>query len=171
MLNRFAAALILGVVLPGACTAQVRDPRTASCPADRVSPDLGIGIHCDACEIRSHRDGNGPPITFPAPPLIDEVHRGGAADGVLQAGDVLLAIDGVPIVGRAGGFAFDAIRPNVPARLTIERNRQRKEVVLVPGLHCHVPDEDDDGNDDDEEEDDEDEDEDDEDEDDEDDPR
>lgn len=153
MLNRIAAALILGIALPSACTAQVRDPRTASCPADRVSPDLGIGIQCEACRIRGHRDGNEPTITFPAPPLIDEVHRGGVAEGVLQAGDVLLAIDGVPIAGRAGGFAFDAIRPHVPARLTIQRDGQRRDVVLVPGLHCHVPDEDDDEDNDDEDED------------------
>lgn len=153
MLNRIAAALILGIALPSACTAQVHDPRTASCPADRVSPALGIGIQCEDCEIRSRRNGKGPPITFPAPPLIDEVHRGGAADGVLQAGDVLLAVDGVSIVGRAGGYAFDAMRPHVPARLTIERGGQRRDVVLVPGLHCHEPDEDDDEDDDDEEED------------------
>jgi C-terminal processing protease CtpA/Prc len=144
MLNRIAAALILGIALPDACTAQVQEPRTASCPADRASPYLGIGIHCDACEIRGHRDGNGPAILFPAPPLIDEVHRGSVAEGVLQAGDVLLAIDGVPIVGRAGGYAFDAIRPHVPARLTIQRDGQRRDVVLVPGLHCYVPDEDED---------------------------
>lgn len=152
MLNRIAAALILGIALPDACAAQVRDPRTASCPADRVSPDLGIGILCEDCLIRSHRDRGGPPITFPAPPLIDEVHRGGAAEGVLQTGDVLLAVDGVSIVGRAGGYAFDAIRPHVPARLTIQRDGQRRDVVLVPGLHCHVPDEDDDEDDDDDDE-------------------
>ena len=152
MLNRIAAALILGIALPGACTAQGQDPRTASCPADRVGPALGIGIHCDGCLIRSHRDPRGPAITFPAPPLIDEVHRGGAADGVLQSGDVLLAIDGVSIVGRAGGFAFDAMRPHVPARLTIQRDGQRRDVVLVPGLRCHVPDADDDDDEDDDDE-------------------
>jgi hypothetical protein len=71
------------------------------------------------------------------------VYPGGVADGVLQRGDVLLAIDGVSIVGRAGGFAFDAIRPHVPVRLTIRRDGRRRDVILVPGLKCHQPDLDD----------------------------
>lgn len=158
MLNRVAAALILVIALPSACTAQTQDPRTAGCPAERVRPALGLdGIRCDRCDIRSHRDRSGPPITFREPPLIDGIIPGSPADGLIQAGDLLLAIDGVSIVGRAGGYAFDAIRPHVPVRFTIERGGQRRDVVLVPGLHCHQPDPDDDGDDDDDKDDDEDE--------------
>ncbi|HEU0300250.1 MAG TPA: PDZ domain-containing protein, partial [Longimicrobium sp.] len=109
----------------------------------------------------SHRDPSGPPITFREPPLIDGIIPGSAADGLIQAGDVLLAVDGVSIVGRAGGYAFDAIRPHVPVRLTIARNGQRRDVTLVPGLHCHQPDRDDDDDEDDDDDDDDDDDEDD----------
>ena len=150
MLNRIAAALILGVALPSACTAQVREPRTAGCPAERIRADLGIdGIQCDGCTIRSRRDPDGPPITFSEPPVIDGVVRGGVADGAIRPGDVLLAIDGVSIVGRAGGYAFDAIRPNVPVRLTLGRDGQRRDVTLVPGVRCHQPHRDEDDDDDD----------------------
>jgi hypothetical protein len=151
VLKQLSTVLVLAIALPGAACAQGQGQRAqASCPAERVRPDLGIGgIECHECEVRSTRDATGPLITFLTPPTIDGVRRGGVADGVLRHGDVLLAIDGVSIVGRAGGYAFDAIRPHVPVRLTVRRNGGRRDVVLTPGLHCSEPYEDDDEEDDD----------------------
>ena len=137
MLNRLATVLLLGIVVPSACTAQA-DPRTGNCPADRVRADLGIdGVECDGCRIRGRRDPDRPLITFAEPPRIHGVVRGSVGDGVLQAGDLLLAVDGIDIVGRAGGFAYERMRPFVPVRLTIERDGRRRDVTLVPRLRCH----------------------------------
>lgn len=100
-------------------------PELPEPPALPPSGYLGFGIQCDQCGIR---DGS---FFFSAPPTITGIAPAGpAARAGLEAGDVLLEIDGSDITG-AGAERFSEIEPGQSVRITVRRGTARRTVTLT----------------------------------------
>lgn len=59
---------------------------------------------------------------FSVEPRLWEIRADGPARGVLREGDVLVAVDGMPVTTRAAGRALAEMRPGVPVELTVRRD-------------------------------------------------
>lgn len=123
-------------VVPGA-TCIPESPAVPVPPAPpRVSADgsglLGIALSCNCSnELDAHGIERW---TFRAPPRVEAVGRGGAADRAgLRPGDLIRSIDGVPTTDPEGGLRFGAIRPGQRVRLGVLRDGSYLDVVLVAG--------------------------------------
>lgn len=115
-------------------------PRLAAqgCASGHVVADLGInGIDCLACTIypanRAFPDGR---IAFGAEPTLRAIRPGGPADGRIRDGDVLVAVDGMPITTDAGARRFWAPAIGTPLQITVRRNGQDVSVTVVPTQTC-----------------------------------
>ncbi|HJX26641.1 MAG TPA: PDZ domain-containing protein [Thermoanaerobaculia bacterium] len=71
------------------------------------------------------------------------IRPGSPADGTLLPGDVVLAVDGVPIASRYGGARLASLSPGRPVTLRIRRSdlegSREMEVVLTPTAGCKGP--------------------------------
>lgn len=71
---------------------------------------------------------------FASPPQIIRVYAGSpAAQAGLQAGDLIVAINGIDITGENGGRAFAGIRVGVPVEFRIQRGSRLANVTVTPG--------------------------------------
>jgi hypothetical protein len=70
--------------------------------------------------------------SFDSEPRVMAVVPDGPAEGVLEVGDVIVAIDGLLITTSAGGRRFSAPPVDKEVRLTIRRRGREREVALVP---------------------------------------
>ena len=134
--HRFFSAF-LPLAASAALAAQAPPIPDAACPEQRVEADLGLeGIECEGCHIRSRRSPGEPSITFTRPPAVHGVRLDGPAAGRLQAGDLILTVDGHAITSREGARAFAGLRPGVPVHLTVRRGSRRLDVQVVPTARC-----------------------------------
>jgi hypothetical protein len=92
-----------------------------------IRPDarLGFGFECGPCSYSSA----GATWSFETYPTVFRLEPGGPADGLLQPGDELRAVNGADLLTEAGGRAFSAIRPGGEIRWTIARDGRVREVV------------------------------------------
>jgi hypothetical protein len=67
------------------------------------------------------------------------IRSGSPADGALFPGDVVLAVDGVPLASRFGGARLANLAPGKPVTLRIRRGGEEKDVVLTPTAGCKGP--------------------------------
>ena len=94
-------------------------------------PRLGIGLTCWPCGRRVQ--GATESFSFATPPEVAGVQPDGpGARAGVRPGDRILEIDGVPLTTREGGQRIGALREGQPVKLTIEREKQRLVVQLVP---------------------------------------
>ena len=94
-------------------------------------PRLGIGLTCWPCGRRVQ--GATESFSFATPPEVARVQPDGpGARAGVRPGDRILEIDGVPLTTREGGQRIGALREGQPVKLTIEREKQRLVVQLVP---------------------------------------
>jgi len=71
-------------------------------------------------------------IPFKTVDTVQSTVKGMPAAGVLQAGDVIVAVDGHPVSCRAdSGTLIKARKPGAPVELTVLRHGQTKQVRLV----------------------------------------
>jgi hypothetical protein len=77
--------------------------------------------------------------SFTVEPRINGVTRGGAGDGILRVGDLVVAIDGIPITTRDGGRRFANVDPGQEVDLLLRRNGQLVQVSIVAGSVCPPP--------------------------------
>jgi hypothetical protein len=127
--------VVLALTLPGRALAQ--DGRNA-CPAGERVPALGVDrLICigGSCSINVDTD-EGVEHRFSTEPRVDAVS--GAARGVLKPGDVVVAIDGLPITTREGGRRFANPLPGEPARLTVRRGGKEIALAIVPEPGCRT---------------------------------
>lgn len=107
-----------------------------TCPAGREEADLGFsGIDCVQCTLHE-REGSPHWIDFGAEPTLRQIRAGGPADGKLQDGDVLVAVDGYPITTAAGGHRFSQPEIGKPVRLTVRRGVREVTVDIVAMARC-----------------------------------
>jgi C-terminal processing protease CtpA/Prc len=93
-----------------------------------------VRIACD-CTVNAAPSA-ARPWRFRSAILVDEVEAGGPADGVLRAGDVIVAADGAPVTSAEGARRLWALRPGESVRLTVERDGRRMEVTLRASSIC-----------------------------------
>lgn len=67
------------------------------------------------------------------------IRPGSPADGKLFPGDVVLAVDGLPIASRHGGTRLANLSPRTPVTLRVRRGGQEKDVTLMPTVGCKGP--------------------------------
>lgn len=119
-----ASAVIVCALIPRPGSAQVA---TASA---RPGPFgyLGVtNVRCN-CTFRTDDDGNRD-FSFRSNPVVLGVYQGSPADGSLERGDTITAIDGVSLITPDGGRRFANIRPG--QRLTLNVSRGRAHMTLL----------------------------------------
>ncbi len=145
-----AAALILALASPLGLDAQANTgpPRNTTgdtylrvsqtCVEGVLVGQLGIsGLNCRGeCTITLNREGAEQYWSFTTEPMITGVEEGSPAEGALEAGDILVAIDGVPITTREGGDRFANVEPGEDVTLLVRRDNVRHEVTLRAVAEC-----------------------------------
>jgi hypothetical protein len=136
-------AVIAALALSGTCAAgaSAQTPSTTPpCPSGQTEADLGFsGTECVNCIVHGRRALGQPQIEFLAEPTLRTIRPNGPADGKLQDGDVLVAVDGELITTRAGNLRYAQIQPGRAVRFTVRRNGQTRDVEIVPGTRCVAP--------------------------------
>jgi len=138
----FLLAII--VALASAALSQTPRPkapeqaRTDVCTPDAVlSGDLGYtGTECRGCSMTGKHIQGEPDIEFDGEPVLTGITKGGPADGKLEEGDVLVAVDGEPITTRAGAMRLSWLKPGESVRLTIRRQGTLVDVEIITAARC-----------------------------------
>ncbi len=142
MKTKLCTALLLTFSLAGPLGAETAGVAMSRCPEGHPETgDIGIlSLLCvsGSCQVNLWT-GSGYRHEFSTEPRVDGVLRGGPADGRLQDGDVIIAIDGALITTREGGRRLASLKPGVPVTLRIRRGGKEMDVTLVPRLGCNMP--------------------------------
>jgi S1-C subfamily serine protease len=96
---------------------------------------LGItGMGCN-CTVQTDAQG-GARWLFDTEPRVLSLADDGPADGILEAGDMIVAIDGQLITTSAGGSRWSSLRPGESVRLRIRRGEGLRDVVVQTTAKC-----------------------------------
>ena len=78
------------------------------------------------------RDSTGTHFIYRVPPTVSQVESGGpAASGGLQAGDILMAVDGLSVTTLAGTRRLSGINTGEKVVFTVDRGGRRVEVTMT----------------------------------------
>lgn len=142
MRSRYAIAAfttLLGA-LPGgpAATQEPVVEAGAPCPAEsRTVGDLGYTrLSCNCSLFLSDEGATLERWQFNSEPRIEGVRRGGPADGKLQVGDVVVAIEGQLITTAEAGRRFAQVVPGQPVTLTVRRDGRERTLEITPDADC-----------------------------------
>ena len=126
-----------------AVVAQQAYAQNAGCSENR--PQSGtVGITRLECIGRSctvsERDASGVYFhSFAVEPRVSALDRSVPPARLLQVGDVILAIEDIPITTRDGGRRLANLNAGEAIRLRIRREEKELELALVPVLGCNTP--------------------------------
>jgi hypothetical protein len=129
-------------LLATACVTAAAAQVTEACPEGQVvMGTIGIGdLDCEKCIVGFNIRADSGIVSrvwdFRSEPTVRRVVAGGPAAGLLQAGDVITAIDGQLITTRAGGVRYGALVPGTPVKLGIRRGGRDLEVTITPVREC-----------------------------------
>lgn len=92
-----------------------------------MRPDarLGFSFECSEC----HYDGSDGLWRFAEAPVVFRVEPDGPADGLLEPGDVLLAVNSQDLTEPDGSLAFSLLRPEREVVWTVRRDGRTREVT------------------------------------------
>jgi len=108
--------------------------QSPTCPDGRVAQgDLGISEFECHCSVTI---GDETVWRFRTEPEIRALREDGPAEGVLQAGDRIVAIDGHLVTTEAGGDRWSHIRPGERLELRVRRDHEVKSVEIVAEHRC-----------------------------------
>jgi hypothetical protein len=111
-------------------------PAAAGCP--ETVGDLGFTfLRCNCTVHLPAENAAGRLWRFRSEPVIAGIRAGGPSDGRLQEGDVIVAIDRRLITTREAGIRFARVSPGRPVVLRVRRDRQVRDVTVVPGEICY----------------------------------
>jgi hypothetical protein len=95
---------------------------------------FGIGIKCTDCRWSVEEETGRSEWQFSTPPEISSVQEGSPADAAgLRRGDVLIEIDGEPLVNPEGGRRFGSVEPGEQVRWTYRRGGQTRTTTATAG--------------------------------------
>jgi S1-C subfamily serine protease len=147
-----AAGVSVGVGVPRAAVAPRADaaPATgvavAAGPVPRPTYTLlpsgwfGFGIQCTKCQWSVEEDTGLSAWEFSSPPEISSIQAGSpAAAAGLRRGDVLLEIDGEPLVSERGGQRFGSVEPGQQVRWTYRRGGETRTTTATAGQRPNMP--------------------------------
>jgi len=88
---------------------------------------FGFGIQCTDCRWSVDKESGLSEWNFSVPPELSSVEEGSPADAAgLRRGDVLLEIDGEPLVTPDGGRRFGSVKPGQTVRWTYRRGDETR---------------------------------------------
>ncbi len=129
---RPAAAPVIGIAVAG----PVPRPTYSLLP----SGWFGFGIRCTDCRWSVQEASGSSEWAFSEPPEISSVESGSPADAAdLRRGDVLLEIDGVPLVSDEGGRRFGSIEPQETVRWTYRRDGAIRSTTATAARRPDMP--------------------------------
>ena len=101
---------------------------------------FGFGIQCTECRWSVEEDTGLSEWEFSAPPEISSIqNRSPAAAAGLRRGDVLLEIDGEPLVSEKGGQRFGSVEPGQQVRWTYRRGSETRTTTATAGQRPDMP--------------------------------
>ena len=110
----------------------------SSCP-DGAIPRGEIGIasfECSNCAMFTSRDDGRRSWSFSAEPIVRTVEPGSPADGKIEDGDRLVAIDGHLITTGEGGDRLANLVPGETVSIVVRRGSREQTVAVVPRSEC-----------------------------------
>jgi hypothetical protein len=113
----------------------------STCP-DGASPRGEIGIasfECSNCTMYTTRDDGRRSWRFSAEPTVRTVKPGSPADGKIEDGDRLVAIDGHLITTAEGGDRLANLTPGETISIVVRSGSRERTVNLVPRSECPRP--------------------------------
>ena len=138
-----SVALGCGLVLlmAGMGTAQVRVGEAVACPAGMEQGEIGIlGLDCVGdCTLNIRDDGRNRSWFFSTEPRVIGVESGGPTSGVLEPGDLLVAIDGLLITSKEGGQRYANLEPGERISLRYRRDGRVREASIRVEVGCLDP--------------------------------
>jgi S1-C subfamily serine protease len=147
-----AAGVSVGVGVPRAAVAPRADAAptagvaVAAGPVPRPTYTLlpsgwfGFGIQCTKCQWSVEEDTGLSAWEFSSPPEISSIQAGSpAAAAGLRRGDVLLEIDGEPLVSEKGGQRFGSVEPGQQVRWTYRRGGETRTTTATAGQRPNMP--------------------------------
>ncbi|MBT8398236.1 MAG: PDZ domain-containing protein, partial [Gemmatimonadetes bacterium] len=123
---------------PASVEAQVRGRAADACPAGMEEGTLGIsGLDCvGECTLTIRNEGAERTWSFSTEPRIIGIARGGPAEGTLETGDFLVAIDGILITTREGGRRYANLQPGERVSVRYRRDGRVREGTVRVGSRC-----------------------------------
>jgi len=108
------------------------------CESGVVLGTLGIsGLDCvGECSVTLTSEGREENWVFSTEPRIFTIKDGGPADGILEPGDYLVAIDGVLITTREGGRRYADLEPGEIVTVRYRRDGNVHEAGIRVGSQC-----------------------------------
>lgn len=101
---------------------------------------FGFGIQCTNCRWSVEEETGLSEWEFSAPPEISSIQAGSPAEAAgLRRGDVLLEIDGEPLVSEKGGQRFGSVEPGQQVRWTYRRGGETRTTTATAGLRPDMP--------------------------------
>jgi len=133
-----AVASGLALLLPVPGHAQGVVVRAQSCASGVLVGDLGIsGLDCVGdCTLTISKGGEEQNWAFSTEPLIFSIQEPGPAEGVLEAGDYLVAIDGMLITSREGGRRYANLEIGEVVVVRYRRDGKVREGRIRVGGEC-----------------------------------
>lgn len=132
---RFSWLLLL-VSSTGSLSAQT----SVACAERAPSGAIGITrLNCvgESCKVNT-RDQRGRHYhSFSVEPVIGALNADAAKE--IRVGDVIIAIDDLPITTRRAGYAFANLEVGRSTALRIRRDGRELVINVVPRLGCNMP--------------------------------
>ncbi|NNK49002.1 MAG: PDZ domain-containing protein, partial [Gemmatimonadetes bacterium] len=101
---------------------------------------FGFGIQCTNCRWSVEEDTGVSEWEFSAPPEISSVEDGSPAEAAgLRRGDILLEIDGEPLLSRDGGRRFGSVEPGETVRWTYRRGGETRTTTATAARRPGMP--------------------------------
>lgn len=109
-----------------------------ACESGVVEGSLGIaGLDCvGECTLTLSSDGKEEMWVFSTEPRVFSVEAGGPTDGILEAGDFLVAVDGLLITTREGGRRYANLNPGETVTLRYRRDGRVRDAMVRVGTQC-----------------------------------
>jgi hypothetical protein len=121
-------------------TGRVALGQVVECPRGLEQGSLGItGLDCvGECTLTIVGEGKERSWFFSTEPKILGVERDGPALGILEAGDFLVAIEGIPITTREGGRLYANLQPGEEVNVRFRRGRTGRtgEAEILVAADC-----------------------------------
>jgi hypothetical protein len=141
MTRTLVAASFLGVAGTIPVSGQGVLARGQACESGVLVGSLGIsGLDCvGECSVTLSQLGKEESWVFSTEPRIFTIEGGGPADGILKAGDYLVAIDGLLITTREGGRRYASLVPGEVVTIRYRREGNVHEAGIRVGSRCTMP--------------------------------